>query len=292
MADNYVKIWASITDSSVWSRPSNIRIVWLTMLAMSDQHGFVGASVDGLARRANVPIEDVETALAEFMAPDKRSRNPENEGRRIQEVPRGWHILNHGYFRDLRDKEERREYERRRKQEQRDRAKASGTCPVMSGTSPKSPSMSAHASESASASASETQNTPPPPKGGDLQVRSRKALASRPDDVTQKIWDDFMAQRRARLTPTALAGLQREADKAGWPLERVMAECCLRGWQGFKAAWVDGRRPGAPPPTSTVTSGKRIYQEHPAAMPVPYETPMARCECGLCGKRRAQAVAS
>ena len=32
--------------------------------------------------------------------------------------------------------------------------------------------------------------------------------------------------------------LQTEADKAGWTLEQALSECCLRGWQAFKADWV------------------------------------------------------
>lgn len=134
MADHYVKLWASIVDSSVWKEPDRHRIVWVTMLTMADKHGFVGASIDGLARRANVPEADVESALQAFLSPDPRSRNREHEGRRIQEVPRGWHILNHGYFRDLQDKEELRLYERERKREQRDRVQLSRTVRDTDGT--------------------------------------------------------------------------------------------------------------------------------------------------------------
>lgn len=134
MADHYVKLWSSIVDSSVWKEPDRHRIVWVTMLTMADRHGFVGASIDGLARRANVPEEDVEAALASFLAPDPRSRNKDDDGRRIRVVPRGWHIINHGYFRDLQDKEELRIYERERKREQRDKAQLSGTVRDTSGT--------------------------------------------------------------------------------------------------------------------------------------------------------------
>ena len=136
MADSYAKIWASILDSSIWSTSKSTRLVWITLLVMKDEHGFVGASVDGIARRANVSVEEAEAALAELEAPDERSRSDVEDGRRIRRVERGWHIINHEFFQKLRDKEARKAYERERKREQRARAKAkeSGTRPGPGGT--------------------------------------------------------------------------------------------------------------------------------------------------------------
>ena len=126
MADTYTKLWSSLLDSSVWGEPDHVRLVWITMLAMKDEHGYVGASVDGIARRANVSIEQAEDALQRLQAPDPRSRSDAHDGRRIEAVHRGWDILNHSYFRDLVDREERRRYEREKKRRQRDRAGTSG----------------------------------------------------------------------------------------------------------------------------------------------------------------------
>ena len=71
------------------------------MLAMADEHGIVNASVDGLARRAVVPIEDCEAALSTFMEPDRFSRDG-TSGERIETVPGGWLVLNHAQYRDKR----------------------------------------------------------------------------------------------------------------------------------------------------------------------------------------------
>lgn len=72
--------------------------------------------------------------------------------------------------------------------------------------------------------------------------------ASRPDDVSEGVWLDFAALRKAKrapITQTALQGIRREAHKAGWPIEDALKECVARGWQGFNAEWVQGRvRPG------------------------------------------------
>ena len=50
----YTKLFGSILDSTVWATPATVRVVWITMLAMADEHGVVSASVGGLARRAVV----------------------------------------------------------------------------------------------------------------------------------------------------------------------------------------------------------------------------------------------
>ena len=95
----FVKIHGEILDSSVWSLPHPTRIVWVTMLAMANEHGIVAASVDGLARRAVVTIAECETALAVFLGPDPHSRDG-TSGERIEKVPGGWLVLNHGEYRD------------------------------------------------------------------------------------------------------------------------------------------------------------------------------------------------
>lgn len=71
-------------------------------------------------------------------------------------------------------------------------------------------------------------------------------IALKPDDVSQQVFDDFLAlrkEKRAKLTVTALAGIRREAEKAGFTLEKALRRCCERGWQGFKAEWVADEKP-------------------------------------------------
>lgn len=61
------------------------------------------------------------------------------------------------------------------------------------------------------------------------------------DGVTTQTATDFISLRLAKkspLTPTAMTAIKREAASAGYPLENALQECVLRGWQGFKAAWV------------------------------------------------------
>ena len=62
-----------------------------------------------------------------------------------------------------------------------------------------------------------------------------------PFGVSDDVFKDYMEVRRskkARWTPTALKGMEREALKAGVSLEQAMIICCERNWQSFKAEWI------------------------------------------------------
>lgn len=72
-------------------------------------------------------------------------------------------------------------------------------------------------------------------------IKKSSASSLKPDDVSESVWSDFLALRKANkspLTETALKGIKREAVNAGMTLEKVLQLCCARGWRGFKAEWV------------------------------------------------------
>lgn len=106
---SYNKLDGGITDSTVWFEPDPTRITWITMLAMCDQHGYVGASIPGLAGRARVSVDDCLRALECFMAPDPYSRTQDFEGRRIAEADGGWVLLNHAKYRAKQSEDDRKE---------------------------------------------------------------------------------------------------------------------------------------------------------------------------------------
>ena len=61
------------------------------------------------------------------------------------------------------------------------------------------------------------------------------------ESVSESVITDWLALRklkRSAVTLTAIAGIKREAEKAGYTLENALIACCERGWQGFKAVWV------------------------------------------------------
>ena len=119
MSETYTKLFQTILRSSIWLEPDHVRVVWVTMLALADQHGYVGASVGGLASQARVTKEQCEEALGKFLSADTDSRSKEYDGCRIEVADRGWNLLNYQRFRDMRDEDARKAYERDRKRSQR-----------------------------------------------------------------------------------------------------------------------------------------------------------------------------
>lgn len=117
--DSFTKLSAGILASTVWQEPNSTRIVWITMLALADRNGEIAASIPGLAHLARVSIQEAETALQTFMAPDPYSRTPDNEGRRVEACMGGWRLLNHAAYRARRDSEETRERKRQWDRENR-----------------------------------------------------------------------------------------------------------------------------------------------------------------------------
>ena len=62
-----------------------------------------------------------------------------------------------------------------------------------------------------------------------------------PEGVSDSVWKDFKSLRKAKrapLTQRAIDSIKAEANQAGWPLEKALSECCVRGWQAFKSEWV------------------------------------------------------
>ncbi len=75
----------------------------------------------------------------------------------------------------------------------------------------------------------------------------KKQTATKPDDVTDDTWRDYVTHRKAKRAPvtdTAINRTRTEAAKIGWTLEQALIEQCAQGWQGFKADWVNNRQNG------------------------------------------------
>ena len=74
--------------------------------------------------------------------------------------------------------------------------------------------------------------------------RNKKSSATqieKPSGVSEQVWDDFIALRKAKRAPlsaTALASIAKEAEKAAMHIEEALTECVTRGWQSFKAEWM------------------------------------------------------
>ena len=120
----FTKLFNSILQSTIWTEPNDVRILWITMLAMADRDGHVDSSIPGLARMAGITIEETQAALEKFQSPDPYSRTPDNEGRRISKIVGGWLLLNHTKYRALLSIDERREYNKVKQAEHRKKVKS------------------------------------------------------------------------------------------------------------------------------------------------------------------------
>lgn len=128
MADNFVKVYEKILDSSIWGQSSDTRIVWITMLAMSDAEGYVSASIGGISRRAAVSLEAAQVAIQYLESPDEESPEDEYEGRRIERVPGGWVILKRTEYRDKQTQAQQRTAERVRNHRRAKSAQRNAPC--------------------------------------------------------------------------------------------------------------------------------------------------------------------
>jgi hypothetical protein len=115
----FTKLSSTLTASSIWNEPDDVRIVWVTMLAMADADGVVRASIGGLAHQARKSREATEHALKVLAAPDPDSTRKEREGRRIVAVEGGWQLVNHAFYRQLGMSEETKAYWREKKRQAR-----------------------------------------------------------------------------------------------------------------------------------------------------------------------------
>lgn len=97
------------------------------MLAMSDKNGEVAATVPGLARMANVTLEECDAALNALMAPDTHSRTPDEDGRRIEPIDGGWALINHSKYRAMASRDEQKTAAALRQQRYRQRNARNGS---------------------------------------------------------------------------------------------------------------------------------------------------------------------
>jgi uncharacterized protein YdaU (DUF1376 family) len=113
-----------------------------------------------------------------------------------------------------------------------------------------------------------------PPNAGPIATNNHKPITNNhntvaiaPESVDNLVWEDFLKIRKAKkapMTATALEGIKREATKAGWTLNDAIRECVIRGWQGFKADWVEARTVAGPDPGLA-----KLKEDEKLARPMP-----------------------
>lgn len=223
----FTKLDSGIVDSSLWAEPAETRVVWITLLAKCDKTGYARLSESGLQRASNVPMPAVRIALERFQSPDTDSRTPDNEGRRVEKMAGGWHILNYEKYRADMIEETAKEYLAEKKRKER-------ACKIHS----ECKDMSRHVSDtSASASASgvggvgegdteqdlekELRNSTKFKKPTIEAVKERGAVIELPAAECEKFFDYYEAngwrvgRNPMKLWPAALANWKRNWESFG-----------------------------------------------------------------------------
>lgn len=62
--------------------------------------------------------------------------------------------------------------------------------------------------------------------------------------LNQQVAEDFIKHRKSKkaaLTKTACEAIAREIQKSGWTPDEALRETMARGWQSFKADWVQSK---------------------------------------------------
>jgi len=83
------------------------------------------------------------------------------------------------------------------------------------------------------------------PSPSPTPTQKKSKTISAPEGVSLEVWDSFLQQRqkqRAVVTEIVIKNFQKEADLAGWSLEKALSETVARGWRGFKAEWVKDKQ--------------------------------------------------
>jgi len=109
----FAKVFGQIFDSSI-AEDYNCRRMFIDLLVLADPTGAVDMTEDAIARRTNVPVEEVRRYINELCQPDAKSRSQLEEGKRLVPLDAsrdwGWQIVNYMHYRKVRDEEARRSY--------------------------------------------------------------------------------------------------------------------------------------------------------------------------------------
>lgn len=189
----YSKLFSSLVNSSLWSEPDHIRLLFITLLSLADRDGIVYGSRSGLERAAMIDPDAAEeiNPWDSLMAPDNDSsdlmRNPENEGRRIEEIPGGFRLINYTYYKGIRDSEDRKA--QNREAQRRFRNKISNGKPASAPASRRKPIESKIEIKKEEDDVCSTLSKPVKDKFAEWMV-ARRGMGKKP-----KSWDKMFAEQ-------------------------------------------------------------------------------------------------
>jgi hypothetical protein len=102
----YTPLHSTVLDGTLYGKwPHNG--IWALLLSQCDKHGNIDMVPQLLAAKIGCELSLLMSAIADFMAPDPGSRSVLNDGRRLEWIDKdaetrgwGWHVINHGLYRE------------------------------------------------------------------------------------------------------------------------------------------------------------------------------------------------
>jgi hypothetical protein len=208
----YVPIFDRFFESSIMYEDLTTRFVMLALIRLayrSGANGEVDMDPRLFAQSINVPLADVERAIARLMEPDPSSHSPDEDGRRLMPIDparpfRGWRLVNWEKYRILVN----RINDAARKRDEY-HSKKNDTPKV---------------SESLHHSPEVSDSLHPSPESANLSKNSLR-------DETRR--DETIRIKRERFAPPSLDELQRYMTEKGYTFdaEAFVAYYEARGWK-------------------------------------------------------------
>jgi hypothetical protein len=98
----YTKLDDNLTTSSIWFEDDKTLRVWVFLMAEADARGWVTHTVPSIAGACRYDVETTDAILQKLASPDKYSRTPDQDGRRItivREPEFAVFLVNHAKYR-------------------------------------------------------------------------------------------------------------------------------------------------------------------------------------------------
>jgi hypothetical protein len=113
------KFFASTFTGSMYGAGTDVFAVWGYVIAHANDSS-VELNPRQLADVLGATVERIQAAIDVLCAPDPRSRNPEQDGRRlVHEAGFQFHVVSHQHYRAIRNDDDRRAYNREKQREHR-----------------------------------------------------------------------------------------------------------------------------------------------------------------------------
>ena len=114
----YGKLFQQMYEGTLVTRgPWQALVTFQQMIVLCDKNGVIDMTAEAISRRTTIPLEIIQDGITHLEQPDKGSRTPDEEGRRIvrlrDHTEWGWRIVNYLKYRSLQREEGRADYHRR-----------------------------------------------------------------------------------------------------------------------------------------------------------------------------------